>query len=132
MTRDFRKYLKQGHNEDFFFKDISLGRKSNQSEDLRNMIIGLRKQNFSAEDIVGIVNAKNYKVTYGYMYKLLSNEGFARLPRRGASEKKKLGLPKIKAPISGKLEFKNENLCLLYKFRYILCISCLNYLNRDQ
>jgi hypothetical protein len=108
LTRDFRKYLKQGHNEDFFFKDISLGRKSNQSEDLRNMVIGLRKQNFSTEDIVGIVNAKNYKVTYGYVYKLLNNEGFARLPRRGAKEKKKLGLPKIKAPISAKLGFENE------------------------
>lgn len=108
LTRDFRKHLKQGHNEDFFFKDISLGRKSNQSEDLREMIIGLRKQNFSTEDIVGIVNAKNYKVTYGYVYKLLNNEGFARLHRRGAKEKKKLELPKIKAPVSAKLGFENE------------------------
>ena len=109
LTRDFRKYLKQqGHGEDFFFKSTSLGRKGNQSEGLKDMVIGLRKQNFSAEDIVGIVNAKGHKVTYGYIYKLLNNEGFARLPRRRASEKGKLGLPKIKAPVAGMLEFKDE------------------------
>ena len=108
LTRDFRKFLKQGHEEDFFFKEISFGRKSIQSDDLKNMIVGLRKQNFSTEDIVGIVNANNYNVTYGYVYKLLNNEGFARLPRRGINEKKKLELPKIKAPVSTMLEFVNE------------------------
>lgn len=108
LTRDFRRHLKEDHNKDFFFKDVSLGRKSKQPEDLISMIIGLRKQNFSAEDIVGIVNAKNYNVTYGYVYKLLNNEGFARLPRRGANEKKKLELPKIKAPIAAQLDFENE------------------------
>ena len=108
LTRDFRKYLKHGHKEDYFFKDISLGRKSYQPEGLKDMIIGLRKQNFSTEDIVGIVNAKGHKVTYGYVYKLLNNEGFARLPRRGSNEKKKPELPKIKAPVSCMLEFKTE------------------------
>jgi hypothetical protein len=108
LTRDFRKHLKQGHEEDFFFKSPVLGRKSKQPEGLKEMAIGLRKQNFSAEDIVGIVNAKGYHVTYGYIYKLLNTEGFARLPRRGMSEKKKLELPKIKAPVACMLEIKNE------------------------
>jgi hypothetical protein len=108
LTRDFRKYLKQEHEVDLFFKNISLGRKENQTAGLKDMIIGLRKQNFSAEDIVGIANAKGYKVTYGYVYKLLNNEGFARLPRRSINERKKLSLPKLKAPVSRMLEFKNE------------------------
>lgn len=108
LTRDFREYLNRNPREDFFFKDISLGRKCNNSDELKEMIIGLRKQNFSAEDIVGIINAKGYKVTYGYVYKLLNNEGFARLPRRSLNEKKKLELPKIKAPVAGMIELVNE------------------------
>jgi len=72
------------------------------------MVIGLRKHNFSTEDIVGIVNSKGYKISYGYVYKLLNSEGFARLPRRGRQEKKRLELPKIKAPIAGTLEIKDE------------------------
>lgn len=108
LTRDFRRYLKQGTEEDFFFKRITMGRKANKSVDLENMVIGLRKQNFSTEDIVGIVNSKGYNITYGYVYKLLSSEGFARLHRRGKAEKKKLELPKIKAPIAGTLEIINE------------------------
>ncbi|MGH2644867.1 MAG: transposase, partial [Chitinophagaceae bacterium] len=69
---------------------------------------GLRKHNFSVEDIVGIVNSKGHKTTYGYVYKLLNSEGFARLPRRSRSEKKRLELPKIKAPIAGSLEITDE------------------------
>ena len=73
-----------------------------------NRYIHLRKHNFSTEDIVGIVNSKEYNVSYGYVYKLLNSEGFARLPRRGRQEKKKLLLPKIKAPIAGMLDFRDE------------------------
>jgi uncharacterized protein YdcH (DUF465 family) len=108
LTRDFRSYLKQGHDEDFFFKTPSKGRKRKKPEGLDDMIVGLRKQNFSAEEIVGILNSKAYNVSYGYVYNLLSNEGFARVPRRSKSEKKKLELPKIKAPISGTLKITSE------------------------
>ena len=108
LTRDFRKYLREKPEEDFFFKTTLAGRRGKKSEGLDDMIIGLRKQNFSTEEIVGIVNSKEYNVSYGYVYNLLSNEGFARMSRRSKSEKKKLELPKIKAPISNMLEFKNE------------------------
>ena len=108
LSRDFRKHLKKNPNEDYFFKSVSIGRKGKKSVDLDTMIIGLRKQNFSSEDIVGIVNSKGYNISYGYVYKLLNNEGFARLPRRSKLEKKKLELPKIKAPISGTLEIIDE------------------------
>jgi len=48
---------------------------------------------------------EGYNVTYGYVYSLLKREGFARLPRRGKQEKKKLELPKIKAPDSCQFDF---------------------------
>jgi hypothetical protein len=75
---------------------------------LRDLIISLRKLNFSAEDIVGIVNSKGHQVSYGYDYKLLKDEGFVRLPRRRAQEKKKLELPVIKVPIARRLKMEGE------------------------
>lgn len=108
LTRDFRKYLKQNPDEDFFFKPVVYGRKKKAIEELDDMIIGLRKNNFSAEDIVGIVNSKGHDVTYGYVYSFLTREGFARLPRRSKPEKEKLELPKIQAPVAHQLEIKNE------------------------
>lgn len=108
LIRDFRFHLKRQPSEDIFFKEVILGRKENKQEELEDMIIGLRKHNFSAEDIVSIVNAKGYNTSYGYVYKLLNGEGFARLPRRSRSEKKTLELPKIKAPIATSLEITEE------------------------
>jgi hypothetical protein len=108
LTRDFRLHLKQNPVEDIFFKEVALGRKQSKPPGLEEMITALRKQNFSAEDIVGIVNSKGYPVSYGYVYNLLNAEGFARLPRRGKQEKKDLELPKIKAPTAGNLEITDE------------------------
>jgi len=108
LTRDFRQFIKKDPDEDFFFKSPVIGRKTKQTQDADQMIIGLRKQNFSSEEIVGIMNSKGHDLSYGYVYKLLNNEGFARLPRRGKNEKQKLSLPKIEAPISGKLDLADE------------------------
>lgn len=110
LTRDFRASLKNrgDDTDDFFFKPVIMGRKQNFPDTLTDMIVGLRKQNFSAEDIVGIVNSKGHSVSYGFVYKVLSKEGFAKLERRSKREKQGLELPKIKAPVSAMLEFKHE------------------------
>ena len=109
LIRDFRQWLNGNHREDFFFKESVLGRKPDKEDDLKEMIINLRKMNFSAEDIVSIANSKSYQVSYGFVYNTLRQEGFARLPRRKDTEKKQLELPPIKAPVSDKLEMKTEN-----------------------
>ncbi|MGH7239477.1 MAG: transposase [Candidatus Saccharimonadales bacterium] len=108
LTRDFRSYLKQPPQEDMFFKEIKFGRKETKLEGLEDMIIGLRKHNFSIEDIVGIVNAKDYNISYGYVYRLLAGEGFARLPRRSRPEKNQMVLPTIAAPIAGSLDITDQ------------------------
>jgi hypothetical protein len=108
LIRDFREYLKKNHGEDFFFKDTVLGRKPGKDDDLKEMIISLRKMNFSAEDIVGIANSKSYDVSYGFVYNLLREEGFARLPRRSDFSKKQLELPVMKAPVAEKLAYGTE------------------------
>jgi transposase len=108
LIRDFRSWLQTEKKEDFFFKDIRFGRKEVINNDLKELIISLRKLNFSTEDILAIAHSKNYPISYGYVYNLLKNEGFARLPRRSASEKKQLEFPSMKAPVACKLKMENE------------------------
>jgi hypothetical protein len=108
LIRDFRRYLKENHEEDFFFKGIVLGRKPGKAGDLKEMIISLRKMNFSAEDIAGIANSKDYKVSYGLVYNTLREAGFARLPRRSEASKKQLELPPMNAPVAEKLTWNPE------------------------
>jgi transposase len=108
LVRDFKKWLQTERREDFFFKDVRSGRKDLKNDELKDLIISLRKLNFSIEDILAIAQSKAYAISYGYAYKLLKDEGFARLPRRSASEKKKLELPVMKAPVACRLKMKNE------------------------
>ena len=108
LIRDFRKHLKKGLQEDFFFKDVALGRKLSHKDDFKDLIISLRKKNYSVEDIVSIVNSQSYQTSYWPVYNMLYNEGFARLPRRSAVVKKQLEFPSIKAPVADKLDWKPE------------------------
>ena len=108
LIRDFRKFLKEDHAEDFFFKEQVSGRKEIKSDDLKNLIVSLRKLNFSAEDIESVANARGHQVSYGYIYKVLKDEGFARLPRRSASDKKNLECTVLQAPVSGRLKLGDE------------------------
>ncbi len=108
LTRDFRNYLRQDKQEDFFFISKPKGRKKRAIRELDDIIITHRKHNFSVEEIVAITNAMGYDVTYGYVYSLLRKEGFARLHRRSKRERKEIEPVKIKAPETDTLEFKAE------------------------
>lgn len=108
LTRDFRAFIKNHPKQDMFFKEVEMGRKPVSTPTMDDMIADLRKQNFSAEDIVGIVNSQGFTVSYGYVYSFLSRAGFARLPRRSKEVKSNLDLPKIKAPIAETLVFSQE------------------------
>ena len=108
LIRDFRKYLKEDHSEDFFFKDAALGRKPRKKDDLKELVISLRKKNHSVEEIVSIAQSMSYQTSYWTVYKILSQEGFAHLPRRSAMQKKQTALLPMKAPVAEKLELKPE------------------------
>ena len=108
LTRDFRNYLKEDPQEDFFFKSKPKGRKKRAINELDDIIITHRKHNFSVEEIVTITNAMGYDVTYGYVYSLLQKEGFSRLHRRSKQEKKEIDPVRIKAPETSQIEFKPE------------------------
>ena len=107
LSRDFKKYLKNEGNEDFFFKEKQVGRKHIDNQKLDNIIIKLRKKNHSTKNILTILHSKSYKVSYTYVYTLLKNEGFAKLHRRSAGAAKEF--PKIEAPKSKRIEIINEN-----------------------
>ena len=111
LIRDFKKCLEQGNAESFFFKEEHRGRKSLEKSDneLQELIISFRKKNFSVPDIVAFVNAKNYNVSISYVGNLLRNEGFSRLQRRSAQDKRLLEITKIEAPKAEMLKFVSES-----------------------
>jgi len=104
LTRDFKKHLKSGAKTDFFFQDKKPGRKHKGDEKLDNLIISLRKKNYSTKDILIILHSKSYQISYNYVYTLLKKEGFAKLPRRSADIKPESF--KIEASKSKALELK--------------------------
>ena len=109
LARDFRNYLKTNPGDCFFFKQESPGRKPiSKTSQINKLIISLRKQNYSSEDIVTMANSKDFNISYGYVYQLLIKEGFTRLPRRSKEFKSKQAVDKIEAPVASKLILKNE------------------------
>ncbi len=118
LTRDFNQYLASQKNDDFFFKSKKAGRKHIDDNNADGLIISLRKQNLSVEDILTILHGKGYKLSYQYVYQLLKNEGFAKLDRRNQQQKQQLVCPKLKADKSKHLqltseEFSTQNVSLL-------------------
>lgn len=109
LTKAFRKRLKENPTEDFFFKTSKQGRKHTESAiGLDKLIADLRKKNFAIEEILSLLQSKGNNLSYQYVYGVLKNEGFAKLPRRTRKEKNNLELPKVEAPVSAELSFDNE------------------------
>jgi len=118
LTRDFNEHLTNYSEIDFFFKSKKTGRKRINNSEVDDLIISLRKQNQSTEDILTILHAKGFTHSYQYIYQLLKREGFAKLERRNLAEKETLYLPKLKAEKSKQLqfdieEFTSQNVSLL-------------------
>ncbi len=111
IIEDFVKALKNGDDEDYFFKEIKKGRKASaQIDALKDVIINLRKQYYSIQEIKGILDATGKTASEATIYKTLNEAGFARLPRRTKQAKKELELPKIKAPTSEKISNVTEKI----------------------
>ena len=139
LAKEFRYHLKTEEGDSFFFKATSLGRKPmEKTDELDDLIISLRKQNYSSEDIVTVANSKNLSVSYGYVYQLLVKEGFTRLPRRSSKFKSKQTASKIEAPKASVLKIKDESfstsstglLCFLpiiHKYGIVSLISNSTY-----
>ena len=95
----------------YFFNQRTVGRKpkleKNQTDEL---IIQLRKKYLSVPDIKSILDTLEYSVSETYIYKVLTSNGFARLPRRNQEVKTQvLSNASLKAPQSVKIDFVPES-----------------------
>jgi len=105
----FRKRLKDAPDKDPFFTDRKKGRTEYEPKNItKNVIVELRKKNYSIPDIKVILDSMNENVSERTIHSILRKEGFARLPRRDNATKKKLEKPKIKATISTECSLDNE------------------------
>lgn len=127
LTKEFRKVLSQNQQGDYFFINKSKGRKHKEPKaGVDQLIIDMRKKNYSTEDILQSRQATGNKVSYQYVYQLLRSEGFAKLPRRTKQEKAYLEVPKLKAPVSKEISLDNES--FLTSSSGLLCF--LPYINK--
>jgi len=126
LVRDLKIRLQTSGSVEYFFNQPARGRPVAQDHDeLRSLVILLRKKYLSVPDIKSILDAQNKTVSERHIYDILRAEGFARLPRR--SQKERLGaLPQgtLEAPKTQKLntsveEFSSLNAGLLLFLPYL-------------
>ena len=110
IVSNFRRAFDQDDNlEDDFFVQRKKGRPENgEKNDVRNIVVRLRKKNFSVEDIKISLDATGYHVSENTIYLIIKSEGFARLPKRTKSYKRQAEQVKIEAQKSEVIDFLPE------------------------
>ena len=82
MVRDFKKKLTDS-NEDPFFKEFKAGRKPiEHADEVKETVINLRKKYLSVPDIQIALNALDIHLPIYSIEKIITEAGFAKLPRR--------------------------------------------------
>jgi len=98
IVSEFKAKLKNTKGEDIFFRSVTKGRRPTQKiNDARSMVIALRKQYHSVEEIKVILNSKDITISEKSIYSIIKSEGFGRLPRREKLVKQQLQRVDIKA-----------------------------------
>ena len=107
MVRDFKEKMGGSDSEDPFFRDNKTGRKPiDHKGEIEETVINLRKKYFSVPDILIATDAMGFGLTIYSIEKIITDAGFARLPRRDRQFKSDAVSsyePKLAAPISGQL-----------------------------
>ena len=86
LTRDFNRLLNQPAPSERFFVTLTRGRKPKDSAgDIDTLITELRKKYLSVPDIKAILDSLGHEVSESYVYDILKEQGFGRLPRRSQS-----------------------------------------------
>jgi len=106
MVRDFRKKIKS-QDDDPFFKTNTAGRRPiDHKEDIKETVINLRKKYLSVPDIQVVLDAMGTGLTIFSIEKIITEAGFARLPRRDKQFKDEAmtsPIPKLIAPKTEKI-----------------------------
>ena len=124
LTRDFKQQLKCDTAGEQFFVSPMRGRRSkDNAEELQTLIVTLRKKYLSVPDIKAVLDSLGKRVSEKYVYQVIHQQGFARLPRRSRTVREQtfdeIKLEAAKAELLGdKPEtFQTQNtigvLCLL-------------------
>jgi hypothetical protein len=109
IVTQFNKRIKSGNTEDLFFVEKKRGRKKAEHiENANDIIIDMRKNNHSVDEIKAVMDSKGISISEKTIYNILRKEGFPRLPRRTKLEKADLKPPKIAAEKSIMLEFDEK------------------------
>jgi hypothetical protein len=108
MKRDFAQAIRSGEIPQFFLSTTPGRNPRKNRDELRHHIISLRKQNYSILDIKGALDALGYQVSHDLIHRVLVEDGFARLPRRTALERRKGSVAKLTAPRSQSIDWKAE------------------------
>lgn len=139
MKRDFIKAINKGEVESsYFFITHTPGKhKDAHKAKVKEIIINLRKQNYSILDIKGVLHTEDsrYRVSHDYIHRLLAQEGFVRLPRRTQIERRRVSAKVIKAPKSCPIDWREDNGKTFYSERGIGILPflpLLSWLNVDQ
>lgn len=105
---NFQQQLK--NHQDPFFSQAKRGpKKKNTSKNTIDIVIELRKKNYSVLDIRSILESKNIKISLITIDRILKDAGFAPLLRRTKNERRETELPKqIEAPSSAGYILSNE------------------------
>lgn len=98
IVSEFNAKLKNTTGENLFFKSVIKGRKpTREIDNARSMVIALRKQYHSVEEIKVILDSKDIMISEKSIYRIIRSEGFGRLPRRKKPVKQQLQRVTIKA-----------------------------------
>jgi len=128
LIKDFKKGCANNIYCEQFFNIKKTGRKEKDVRgDVKSLIIALRKQYLSVPDIKVVLDSQNYNISTGYIFSIIKNEGFGRLPRRDLKsrvESQKGIKDKIPAAKSKMLSllpeyFSSQNIGLLCFIPYI-------------
>ena len=111
MVRDFKRML-GSDSKDPFFRESKAGRKPiDRKEEVEETVINLRKKYFSVPDIQVAMDALGIRLTIYSIEKIITDAGFARLPRRDKQFKSEVISsyePKLPAPVTCRLSPKPD------------------------
>jgi transposase len=109
LIRDF-KSTRTLPNQDPFFTTKKAGRiPKDVTGELQGLIISLRKKYLSVPDITSTLEALGYRLSEKYVYNVLTEDGFERLPRRKVQAKQQAcSTVKWEAPKADVLHFTPE------------------------
>ena len=106
----FKQQLQKNGMATIFFVKSAAGRPPKKHHDnIGELIIALRKKYLSIPEIKAIIDTQKTGISESYIYTLLKQEGFARLPRRSKLGKTQTDRPAtLEAPSASLLNMEDE------------------------